>query len=45
MFSDIKSIQLNVWAMHMVGGACRGELKDLEVVEKQVHKKRIDLNL
>lgn len=45
MFYDIKNIQLNVWAMHMVGGAWRGELKKLEVVEKQVHKKRMDLNV
>lgn len=45
MFSDIKSIQLNVWAMHIVGGAWRGELKELEVVEKKVHKKRMDLNV
>lgn len=45
MFSDIKSIQLNVWAMCMVGGAWRGKLKEMEVVDKQVHKKRMDLNV
>lgn len=45
MFSDIKSIQLNVWVMHMFGGAWRGELKKLEALEKQVHTKRMDLNV
>lgn len=45
MFSDFKSILLNVWAMHIVGGAWRGELMELEAVEKQVHKQRMDLNV
>lgn len=45
MFSDIKSIRLNAWAMHTVGRAWRRELKELEVVQKQVNNKRMDLNV
>lgn len=44
-FSDIKTIQFNVWAMRTVGGAWRGELMELEVVEKQVQREKMDLNV
>lgn len=43
-FSDIKTIQLNVWTMCTVGGARRGELMELKAVKKQVHREKMDLN-